>query len=74
MSTHNVCFVEKIRKIGIPLHTPVFLYKKGVFISRTCFPDGTTGLISHMVKRSAAAQWYCVIFRASSLAQKHFHV
>ena len=30
MSTHNVCFGAKIRKIGIPLHTPVLLYKKGV--------------------------------------------
>ena len=29
-------------KLGIPLLTPVFLYKlglKGVCISRTCFPD-----------------------------------
>ena len=25
-STHNLCFGAKIRKIGIPLHTPVFLY------------------------------------------------
>ena len=73
MNTHNVCFVEKIRKIGIPLHTPVFLYKSGV-LGGIYFTDGTTGLISHMVKRSAAAQWYFVIFRASSLAQKHFHV
>ena len=30
MSTHNLCFGAKIRKIGIPLHTPVFLYKKEV--------------------------------------------
>ena len=29
-STHNLCFGAKIRKIGIPLHTPVFLYKSGV--------------------------------------------
>ena len=38
----NLCFGAKIRKISIPLHTPVLLYKsghKGVFISRTCFPD-----------------------------------
>ena len=27
MSTHNLCFGAKIRKIGIPLHTPVLLYK-----------------------------------------------
>ena len=28
-STHNLCFGAKIRKIGIPLHTPVLLYKMG---------------------------------------------
>ena len=39
MSTHNLCFEAKIRKIGIPLHTPVLLYKSGVYITRTCFPD-----------------------------------
>ena len=41
-STHNLCFGAKIRKIGIPLHTPVLIYKsgvEGVHISRTCFPD-----------------------------------
>ena len=27
---HNLCFGEKMRKIGIPLHTPVLLYKRGV--------------------------------------------
>ena len=29
-STHNLCFGAKMRKIGIPLQTPVFLYKSGV--------------------------------------------
>ena len=29
-STHNLCFGAKIRKIGIPLHTPVLLYRSGV--------------------------------------------
>ena len=29
-STHNLCFGAKIKKIGIPLHTPVLLYKSGV--------------------------------------------
>ena len=29
-STHNLCFGAKIRKIGIPLDTPVLLYKSGV--------------------------------------------
>ena len=27
-SNHNLCFGAKIRKIGKPLHTQVFLYKK----------------------------------------------
>ena len=43
MSTHNLCFGAKIRKIGIPLRTPVLLYKsgiQGVYITWTCFPDG----------------------------------
>ena len=42
MSTHNLCFGAKIRKIGIPLHTPVCYIKvgyKGVYITRACFPD-----------------------------------
>ena len=30
MSTHNLCFGAKIRKIGIPLQTPVLLYKSEV--------------------------------------------
>ena len=29
-STHNVYFGSKIRKLGIPLQTPIFLYKSGV--------------------------------------------
>ena len=29
-STHNLCFGANIRKIGIPLHTPVLLYNSGV--------------------------------------------
>ena len=28
-STQNLCFGAKIRKIGIPLHSPVLLYKSG---------------------------------------------
>ena len=40
--THNLCFGAKIRKIGIPLQTPVFLYKvgfKGVYITQIRFHD-----------------------------------
>ena len=29
-STQNLCFGSKIRNLGIPLHTPVLLYKSGV--------------------------------------------
>ena len=42
MSTHNLCFGSKIRNLGIPLQTPVLLYKsgfEGVFITLACFPD-----------------------------------
>ena len=28
-STHNLCFGPRIRKIGIPVHTSVLLYKRG---------------------------------------------
>ena len=31
VSTHNECFGATIRKLGIPLQTPVFLYKSGVY-------------------------------------------
>ena len=31
-STHNLCFVAKIRKIGLPLHSPVLLYKSWVSV------------------------------------------
>ena len=31
VSTRNLCFGSKIRKIGIPLQTPVLLYKSGVY-------------------------------------------
>ena len=46
MSTHNLCFESKVRKIekkSIPVQTPVFFLCKmgfkGVCISRICFPD-----------------------------------
>ena len=29
-STHNLCFRSKIRKLGLFLQTPSFLYKRGV--------------------------------------------
>ena len=42
MSTHNLCFGAKIRKIGMPCKPQFFYIKvgyKGVNITRTCFPD-----------------------------------
>ena len=36
LSTHNLCFGAKIRIIGIPLHTPVLLYKSGVPYEEVC--------------------------------------
>ena len=48
MSTHNLCFGANIRKIGIPLHIPVFLYKvglKGVVIARTCVRLNFKGVV-----------------------------
>ena len=42
MSTHNLCFRAKIRKIGYPC-IPQFCFIlgfKGIFIARTCYPDG----------------------------------
>ena len=42
-STHNVCFGAKVGKKVIHLQTPVVFYIKvgfkGVYHSRTCFPD-----------------------------------
>ena len=39
-------FGSKIRKIDIQMHTPILLYKsgvyKGVYITRTCYHDGDT--------------------------------
>ena len=45
--THNLCFGAKTRKIGIPLLTPVLLYKSR--ISRTCFHDAKSFLILNHV-------------------------
>ena len=50
--THNLCFGAKIRKIGMYLHTPVFLYKsgvQGVYITRTCFPDVKVKAFMHLL-------------------------
>ena len=53
-STDNLCFGAKIRKIGIPLHTPVLLYKSGVYGGIYCtdmFSDeGKEILEPHFVK------------------------
>ena len=44
-STHNLCFGTKIRKIGIPLHTPVLLYKSGVYGGIQCTLHGNVILM-----------------------------
>ena len=36
MSTHNLCFGAKVRKIGISLHTSVLLYKSGIYRDIYC--------------------------------------
>ena len=46
-STHNLCFGANIRKIGMPLHTPISLYKSGIqgYLNSTdmfWFPDVET--------------------------------
>ena len=46
-----MCFGSKIRKIGIPLNMPYRYIKvgfKGIYISRTCFPD----VIGHYCRHS----------------------
>ena len=37
--THNLCFVSKLRKIGIPQFCYIKLGFKGVYITQTCFSD-----------------------------------
>ena len=42
MSTHNLCFGAKIRKKVYPCKPQFYYIKvgcKGVFVTRTCFPD-----------------------------------
>ena len=48
-STHNLCFRAKVRKNEYPCKPQFYYIKvgcKGVFITRTCFHDGSSfGLI-----------------------------
>ena len=42
MSTHNLCFGAKIRRNVYPCKPQIYYIKvgsKGVFITRTCFPN-----------------------------------
>ena len=69
-STHNLCFGAKIRKIGIPLQTPVFLYKsgfKGVFDTRTCFPDVKRRLLSREILLNHKIGLKCLKFRLTRI-------
>ena len=46
-------FGAKIRKIDLPLQTPVLLYKsgvQGVFIARTCFSDDETPVNGYTIR------------------------
>ena len=75
MSTHKLCFGAKLRKLGIPLHTIVLLYKvgfKGVYISQTCFLDDygwhtqdtpSSSMKKHMFKMYiySSGKHFCVI-------------
>ena len=59
----DLCFRAKIRKIGtcIPLQTPVLLYTsgvQGVFIARTCFPDGKVEIQCILNERTRLPQQY----------------
>ena len=46
MSTHNLCFGAKIRKIGLPPDTPVLLYKSGVYMRGNTFHGHVFQMIS----------------------------
>ena len=55
---HNLGFGGKIRKIGIPMHTPVLLYKSGVlgvYVSWKCYPgvSWTTILADQLMASTA---------------------
>ena len=48
MSTHNLCFVAKIRNYVYPYKRQFYYIKvgcKGVFITRTCFHDVWIGCV-----------------------------
>ena len=57
MSTHNLCFRAKVRKIVYPCTPPSEFYYikvgcKGVFVTRTCFRDAkgsSHGVLPHKV-------------------------
>ena len=71
MSTNNLCFGAKIRKIGIPLQNPVLPYKSGVqgiYFSGICFPDGMGQM--HMVIFKCLLSVPCV---SKLINHEHFH-
>ena len=65
-STHNLCFVAKIRKCVYPSKPHFFSIKvgcKGVFVTRTCYPDVDTHF--HIVKPAAVlTSTHTLCFRA----------
>ena len=51
LSTHNLCFIEKIGKNEYPFKPQFYYIKvgwKGVFITRTCYHDGDTNCSAHL--------------------------
>ena len=63
-STHNLCFGAKIRKIGIPPHIPVFLYKSGGFILH--------GHVFLMTRKGNVNQYDKIFSRHKSIL--HYHI
>ena len=76
-------FWIKIRKKGIPLPTPVFLYKmglEGVFNARTCFPDVLfiakqgDGGYNELLIFSVGQSVYTDNFGAFNMGEKTFNI
>ena len=81
-STHNLCFGAEIRKIGIPLHTPV-VGIKGVFNTHICYPDICLLFIEHFEGKHLSAftfsvtstnKYDTIIVLPSKISKKSSHI
>ena len=82
-STHNLCFRAKIRKIGI-LCKPQFCFikvgYKGVYISRTCFPDErkqVSSVLTDMLTKIihiVVSQWLSMYFEGCCLTISYIYI